>query len=528
MAKTLRLGPYLGINNRLPESALQIATQQVQGSYLRDALNVEIDNAHRLRRRLGETLIQALTAPHSLFMVDDENGYVVVDSILYSITLPTYSQTLVKILTSNDAMSYLFDGDDLFFSNGTDSGRITDGDVYPLGLPTPDSPELAGIGGSLLDGKYQVAVSYSNSVTGEEGGVSPFSVIALTLGGIRVTLPGETPGVTHVNVYLSDPDGEIRKLATTVATGTATVDLTTEATGRDASIRIEEPLPAGRLFMANGRLCSHAGDKVYVGLPYRYGYYLPAEGYIPFNGDVSNAISCQGGTYIVADQTFWFPGDLGNVENIVQTVLPYGGVPGTAFAFTDKSVVGWFGTKGIVFGATSGEVQAVMTENIDLTAPASGFSVILDSNGYDRVISCGWCVNLENKASTRTDWALTSASGSYGTAADGIYSLAGGSSPAWAIDFGKIDFGTEQLKYLPTAYLGLISDDTVTLRVETPTQGQYDYVSRSYDSTLQIHRIDVGKGLRANWFNLSLLSDTGVDFALASISFTPAASTRRI
>lgn len=280
--------------------------------------------------------------------------------------------------------------------------------------------------------------------------------------------------------------------------------------------------------MANGRLCSHAGSMVYVGLPYRHGYYLPAEGYIPFYGAVSNAISCQGGTYIVADQTFWFPGDLGNVEGVIPTVLPYGGVPGTTFAFPDKSLVGWFGEKGIVFGATSGEVQAVMTENIDLTAPVSGFSVVLDSNGYDRVISCGWCVNLENKAATRTDWTLTSASRGYGTAADGIYSLIGGSSPAWSIDFGKIDFGTEQLKHLPIAYLGLVSDDTVTLRVETPTQGAYDYVSRAYDATLQIQRVDVGKGFRANWFNLSLLSDTGVDFALASVSFTAAASTRRI
>lgn len=526
-----KLSNFLGINNRLPDSALQIRTQQVQGSYLKDALNVEIDNARRLRRRPGETQVQALTAPHSLFIMSDAtHGYVVVDSVLYAITLPSYTQTLVKALASNAAMSYVQEGDSLYFSNGTDSGRITAGTVYPLGLPTPAAPALSESGGSLSAGAYQVAISYSNSVTGEESGVSACGRIELALGGILVTLPAATSGATHVNVYLSDADGGIPKLATTVTVGTTIVGLSALASGRDAAMRFEAPLPAGRLFMANGRLCSHVGNVVNVGLPYRYGYYLPAEGYIPFNGDVSNAISCQGGTYIVADQTFWFPGDLGHVENIVQTVLPYGGVPGTTFAFPDKSLVGWFGEKGIVFGATSGEVQAVMTENIDLTPPASGFSVIIDRDGYDRVVSCGWCVNLENKAATRTDSAATSAAGSYITRADGIYALGADEPVDWSVDFGKLDFGNDQEKRLPNAYLGVECGEPLQLTVTADGRygGEYTYPARGFDENLNVQRIDVGKGLRANWFNLSLSNIDGTPFKLTHIDFTQATTKRRI
>ena len=74
-------------------------------------------------------------------------------------------------------------------------------------------------------------------------------------------------------------------------------------------------------------------------------------------------------------------------------------------------------------------------------------------------------------------------------------------------------------------YLGCSSDDPLNLRVQTP-QHDYTYAARSYSDTLQEHRVDTGKGLRSNWFNLSLQGES--DFTLASVSFAPVASTRRI
>ena len=527
MTKPLRLGPFLGINNRLPDSALHIRTRQLQGDYLKDALNVDIDDAGRLRRRRTYTLLQALPGAHSLFMVGETSGYLVMDSVLYAITLPEYSQAFTALLTSNAPMSYVYENGSVYYSNGTDSGRIAGTTRYPLGLPTPASPAVAGIGGSLFNGWYQVGVSYYNADTGEEGGISASANMQLTLGGIRVTLPGATPGATHVNVYLSGANGELPRLATTVAVGTATVDLIMQATGKESNGRFEEPLPAGRLFVANGRLCSHKGGMVYVGLPYRHGYYLPAEGYIPFAADVSNAVSCQGGTYVVADKTYWIPGDLGDVEDTIPTVLPYGGVPGTTFEFPDKSKVGWFGAKGVVFGTPNGEVEAVMSDNIDLTPPDSGFSVVLTDAGYRRVASCGWCVNLDNKATTRYDWDLTSASGGYATNSDGICQT-GIMAAEWWVDFGKVDFGTDELKYLPAAYLGGVCDEPWILSVGLPSGETYEYPSRSYPADLSVQRVDVGKGLRSSWFELSLTNKTGADFTLASVAFAPTNAQRRI
>jgi len=287
-------------------------------------------------------------------------------------------------------------------------------------------------------------------------------------------------------------------------------------------------LPAGELFSSNGRLCSFAGKTVYVGEAFRPGYYLPAEGYIPFPANVSIAVENQGGTFICADKTYWFPGDLGDIQNSIATVLPYGAVPGTAFMFPDKSMCGWFGANGVVFGSTSGEVEAVMSDNITVTPPATGTAYVVDDE-YRRVVSCGWCVNLQNKAATQySGYDFTSISGNYGTKDDGIHNLNAAVDVPWSVDFGKINFGSEELKHLPNAYVGVDSGEPMILTVTLPDGTAYDYTARSSGTDLKMQRIDVGKGLRANWFNLSLSNDTGSDFSLASVSFAPTVSTRRI
>ena len=524
--KTIGKGPWLGINNRLPAYALN---KDKVGDFLRDAVNVDVDNAGSLRRRRAASMVQAMVAPHSLHMTSDTAGYMVRGSSIYAITLSAYSETLFKVLTSNNPVSWLEVAGHLYYSNGIDSGRISAGVWYPWALPTPSAPSVAGVAGALDKGAYQVVVSYRNSVTGEEGGVSPSTSHSLsTIGGLRVTLPGATPGATHINVYVSTVNGEVPFLAATVTTGTATVDIVLPASGREANERFEAPLPAGtQLFEFNGCLCSVNGSDVFEGIPYRHGYYLKTEGRIPFPASVSNAVPAENGVYVVADKTYWFQGAVMTKAEIVKDVLPYGGVPGTAFTTPDdKNMVGWFGRDGIVLADTMGQVKAAMAENVDQVAPVSGTSAVFVDRGCRRVVSCGWCLNLETSAVTQySDYAFTSVSGGYGTRADGIYTLAGTGKVPYLIDLGKEDFGAEEKKTMPAVYLGYASDEPISLRVQTP-EHDYTYAARSCSSDLQIHRVDPGRGLSANWFDLSLIGE--YDFTLATVSFAPAASTRRI
>lgn len=525
--KTQPNGPWLGVNNRLPDFALSTD----KGRWLREAENVDIDNAGRVRRRQAAALLQAVSDPHSLYTTTDGTRYAVIGGSMYAVTLPTYTQTLFKVLSNNDPVSYVEYAGSLYYSNGTDSGRIESGLWFPWALPTPSNPAVAPIFGTLYAGWYQVSVSYYNNVTSEEGGVSPSSSYELTAdGGLRVTLPSATSGATHINIYVSTVNGAIPMLVATMATGTATYDVTAPGSvGREANQRHESPIPAGVLFMHNNRLCTYSGNTIYIGLPARPGYYVPTDPRLEFPSAVTNAISGQSGIYVTADKTYWFEGaDVMDAQRVVD-VLPYGASAETAFSVPYKPLVGWFGAKGFVLADTTGQVTVQMMDNIDLTSPASGVSGVFSSNGYYRVVSCGWCMNIENTAASQyTGYDFTSISGTYATGAGGFYDLAGTGSVDAHIGFGKDDFGAENLKRLPACYLGVSSDAPMELRVSTPDDEDYRYEARSSGADVRIQRVDPGKGLMANWYELSIYNTEGSDFTLASVSFAPAASGRRI
>jgi hypothetical protein len=122
---------------------------------------------------------------------------------------------------------------------------------------------------------------------------------------------------------------------------------------------------------------------------------------------------------------------------------------------------------------------------------------------------------------------VTSAAGVYGTKDDGIYQLnADAGDLAWRVDFGRLNLGRENLKHLPEAYLGIASEDRVFLRVQGADGHPWRYPPRAWGEHLRIQRVDVGKGLVANWYRLGLLGECA--FILASVSFDTAHGKRKI
>ena len=528
---TVPLGPFLGVSNKLPESALHTD----KGDYLRSAPDVLIDSAGRLRSIDALVLAQEAPGAHSLFMMSDTDGYVVRSGVMYAITLPAYTETLFKVLSTDAPVSYRRIGDDLFYSNGTDSGRVTGGLWYPLGLPTPDAPICSAINGTLYAGSYQASVSYFNETTGEEGGTSPSTVSEFPgIGGLRVSLPPAIVGATHVNVYLSPVNGSIPLLARKVSAGTQYVDFVEPQTsyGRQITGRIESPLPAGDLFESNGRLCSISGETVYVGLPYKHGYYEPAKGFISFLSPVTMAVANEGGTYIAADKTYFIPGDLGNIQEKMTDALPYGAVRGTAFEHPNKKNVGWFSQDGFVLADTVGQAVAITADMIAVTPPERGFSAIINQGSAVTVSSCGWTLNLDNNTVTENSYALTSFSRGFGTTTNGIVRLDTDNAQAGYANFGKLDFGTDRVKHLPNVYVGASAVDSLVLTVSYADERdrllEYEYVARSSSENLRMQRYDVGRGIRSTWFELTLSNQDGQKFELASVSFAPTASQRRI
>ena len=145
------------------------------------------------------------------------------------------------------------------------------------------------------------------------------------------------------------------------------------------------------------------------------------------------------------------------------------------------------------------------------------------------VVRWGCRRNLETMGwTTYGGWDFTSISGDYATRSDGVYVFDNQTKAAWSINLGKQDFGAENLKHLPAVYVGHASTEPVYLTVNLPNGAEYEYTARPVSEDLQIQRIDTGKGLRANWYGLSFSAREGEDFTLASVSFAPVTSTRRI
>lgn len=147
-----------------------------------------------------------------------------------------------------------------------------------------------------------------------------------------------------------------------------------------------------------------------------------------------------------------------------------------------------------------------------------------------------WVMNLETGGFTRYEnYSFNSYAyhdgAYYGAKADGIYRLNGDGDEGDAIQsmvsFGLQDFGSQAFKRVSNAYLGVASDGRLLMKVIVGDD-EYIYEARSSSETLATQRIDLGRGLRANYLEFELYNSNGDDFELSSVEFLAVALSRRI
>lgn len=145
-----------------------------------------------------------------------------------------------------------------------------------------------------------------------------------------------------------------------------------------------------------------------------------------------------------------------------------------------------------------------------------------------------WVVNIETGASSQYDGYGFNSYASTGTeylgaAEDGIYRLEGADDAGVAIDslaqLPRRNWGAPQKKRIPNVWIGVASDQSLTLRVETDDATNY-YSTRSSSTTMKDQRFDLGRGLEATYWTFTLTSPDS--FELESITFEPVVLQRRI
>lgn len=148
-----------------------------------------------------------------------------------------------------------------------------------------------------------------------------------------------------------------------------------------------------------------------------------------------------------------------------------------------------------------------------------------------------WVVNADTQASSQYDGYgfnsfFTRDGVCYGVAADGIYRLEGSNDAGQQVDalayIGALDLASALQKLLPTAYVAASSSGQMQLEVDADgTIYLYDARS-SEDGTFRNHRIDLGRGIKANMLGLTLKNKDGADFRIASVDMLATTGGRRI
>lgn len=357
---------------------------------LADTLNVDIDDDGYIRRRTGYTQVQAGVA-HSLYSLGDTALYG--DGGTIRLLNADETTTLVVSGLSGAAIAYETLNGDTYWSNGSASGRITNGVNQLWGIPAGPVPSLASTSvGVLPAGKYQVSCTYTLA-NGEEGGTYESAQITRsTAGSIIVGLPviAPTAGVTRINIYCSIQNGEQEYFISSVAIGTPTYTISTLATasralntqGYDAFPACTELQAAfGRMFGATGRLVVYSPAM-------RYRLCRLNRDFFMFPTPVRMIAAVNDGLYVSDDEaTYWLAGT--DPEKMqIQKILPYPAIAGTKVRSPSNDTVLWFSDRGWIVGKDGGGAKAEMEGRVlpgDLNPTGAG--LFREYNGIRQVVA---------------------------------------------------------------------------------------------------------------------------------------------
>lgn len=148
----------------------------------------------------------------------------------------------------------------------------------------------------------------------------------------------------------------------------------------------------------------------------------------------------------------------------------------------------------------------------------------------------GWIINPNLMASTALDNYDFTGFGQhkgryYGIRPDGLYVLEGDTDDGAQIDsfvsLGNKNFNTAKQKRVPHAYIGASTDGRMVLKVIVHGQ-EYLYAVRNPSTDMAEQRVDIGRGLRSNYWNFELMNREGADFEIDTIKFMPIVLERRI
>lgn len=377
---TLKLGPFLGMDNRRPDAKL--ATED--GAYLRNAVNVDLGPDGHPRRRQGTTRLLGGDDCHS-FWSRGADGYYVDYATLYHVDPVPTRTPLLTGLTPGLRMSYTATPQGVVVSNGSGLWMLDGATATPCTLETPRFAPLldAGTGGALPGGRYQVAVAYVGD-DGQVSGTTAPQQVEVPDDGV-LTLLG-LPAAQPCAVYLTPPDGDTFYRVATTLNVSLTFSTLPDYGARCQTLLLQPMPPGGIVRYHNGRLLTASGDLLSYSEPYALALHDPAKGFVAFPADITLVEPCGDGVFVsTTETTYYLRGEIS--QAVLDEVLPYPAVPGASATLPNSREVCWMSARGWVRGTPDGQAQNLQEQHVAVQPAQVGAALFREQNGMQQLLA---------------------------------------------------------------------------------------------------------------------------------------------
>lgn len=383
MVEPVKMGPFLGINNRLPSEKL--ASPDGKGTFVRDAVNVDLTEAGTFQRRGGYTSVAPATRGRCLWGHGGFGYYVDGEQIKRFDGTDTVA--VGNITAFGADVSFTDSPLGVLWSDGAAIMRIagtTSAPVAPA-MPNPRPVASGALGGALPAGIYRVA--YASIVDGVRSALTDPQTITVPENGTIAIDASACP--TQVVPFVSAPNGSVATMHAPIAPGgTASISvLNTNGNSVDLS-RVEAPLLGGTILRYfRGRLFSVLGNVVSFSKPYQYGVHEPVRDFVALSSTITLFEPTQEGIFIAtADETFFWAGtDITKAS--LKPIAPYGAIAGTV-AYEPNTLNMWWQTpRGFVRTKDDNTLELRQDANMAFGTSASGASMFREQNGLVQVVS---------------------------------------------------------------------------------------------------------------------------------------------
>lgn len=382
--EVVKLGPFTeGMDNLRPE-------YEIPANRLRNAVNVDLPDTGNPTRRKGVQRVLSVSEAHSFW----SNGSIALMVESGALKLLTSSPagivaTTLRTGLGNRPVSFDEFDDEVFYSNGVVTGKVSGGASRAWGVAPPSrAPSMAAGAGGLSGGLYQATVTYATA-NGEESG-SPQPEQITVSDGATILISGiPTPAdgaVTKVRVYVSPANGEELYRQAELLPGTPTFTVYAVAVGRPRlrTALLSVPPPGEIVRAAFGRLWIASGPILWFTEAFSSSHVDMSRDFIRFPSNISVVQPVSDGIHIVADRHYFLPE--GNPGSALVKGPAYGAVIGTGIYMNDRKAGAWMSDRGFVIGGPGGEVANIQQDRVAVDKMTRGASLFREQDGMRQLL----------------------------------------------------------------------------------------------------------------------------------------------